>query len=284
MVGLKGIDMSVEFQVAGGTVMGREHYRLHGNRQDAFRIERHGDVTVAVVCDGCGDPGSPSSEMGAAIGARMIAYKLTGLFGEEKSLLATPAGVEEGLERVRRSVLASIRKLVKEMGEESREVIRDCFLFTAVGCVIGPTHGAFFSIGDGVIIINGEATVIGPFPDNAPPYMAYALLGEFKEQCDLRFTINKHLPTTALHSFLIGTDGICDLMKQGVCLPGTNEPVGEMSNFWETDQNYANPYALSNRLRLINTDQTRIDWQGRKKTTESGKLADDTTMVVGRRT
>jgi hypothetical protein len=85
-----------------------------------------------------------------------------------------------------------------------------------------------------------------------------------------------------LKSFLIGSDGVCDLMELG----GQNisvgrDVVGELDSFWNTDGYYENPYMLPNRLRLINTDQIKIDWEARKKVSELGKLSDDTTLVVG---
>jgi hypothetical protein len=276
--------MSTAFQIAGGTVVGREHYRLRANGQDAYRIERRGEVMVAVVCDGCGDPGSPHSEVGATLGARMIAHRLAALLAAGADRLATPKAVEKTLEEVRRATLAGLRKLARSMGGDLAGALNDCLLFTVVGCAIDATHAAFFSLGDGVIIVNGQAMMLGPYPDNAPPYMAYALLDGCKEQCDLRFSIHHHMPASGLQSFLIGSDGVRDLMKEGMqYLPGTNEVIGEIDTFWRTSSYYVNPHALSNRLRLINTDQLVIDWQAHKKTTDWGRLPDDTTLVAGRR-
>jgi hypothetical protein len=87
-----------------------------------------------------------------------------------------------------------------------------------------------------------------------------------------------------VHSFLIGTDGVLDLIRQqDDYLPGTNVAIGPVDGLWTHDHYYANTQAVSNRLRLTNTDQTRIDWQGHKKSTDWGRLPDDTTLVVGRR-
>ncbi len=274
----------VEFQVVGGTVMGREHYRMRANRQDAFRIERLDGIAVAVVCDGCGDPASPHSEVGAVLGARTIAHRLSALLAADEMLLSTQDGMEKVLERVRRDTLVSLRKLARTMGEDPEEAICDCFLFTVVGCAIGETHAAFFALGDGAIIANGVAIVLGPYENNAPPYLAYGLLGKGIEQHDLGFKVHRHLRTSELDNFLIGTDGVCDLIKDdGQTLPGTTEPIGGVEMFWHEAIHFSNPHALGNRLRLINTDQVRIDWQSHRKTTDWGRLADDTTLVVGRR-
>ena len=126
---------------------------------------------------------SCSSEIGAGLGARMIAHKLVETFAKEPCRLETPEGVERTLEEIRRGVLGELRRSGRGMADkDSKQVICDCFLFTVVGCVVGACYAAFFSIGDGVIVVNGEATIIGPFADKAPPYLAYGLLSAFKDQ------------------------------------------------------------------------------------------------------
>lgn len=276
--------MSRAFEVAGGSVMGREHYRLMSNRQDAYYVVRQGDVTVAVVCDGCGDPGSPQSEVGAALGARMIANRLGELLAAgPDDRLATIEAAEKTLEQVRRNTLAGMKRTARSMGGDLLGTTRDCFLFTVVGCAMNASKAVFFSIGDGVIIVNGQATLLGPYPGNAPPYMAYALLDGYSEQADLRFKVHHHLHLDCLNSFLIGSDGVEDMIGESITLPGTGEAFGGLEELWNRELHYVNPQALSNRLRLLNTEQTKVDWQAHRKTTDRGRLPDDTTVIVGRR-
>ena len=63
--------MSDKFEAAAGTIVGTAHLHAGRNGQDGFAIHRRGDVTVAVVTDGCGS--SPHSEVGAKIGAAIVA-------------------------------------------------------------------------------------------------------------------------------------------------------------------------------------------------------------------
>ena len=168
--------MTTQFEIAGGTVTGREHYRLRANGQDAYHIVRRGETSVAIVCDGCGDPASRHSEVGAVLGARMIAQRLAGVLSSEAGRLATAEEAERLLEQVRREMLVSLRKLARGMSEDPVEAISECLLFTVVGCAITGEYAAFFSLGDGMIIVNDLHVKIGPYPDNAPPYLAYALL------------------------------------------------------------------------------------------------------------
>jgi hypothetical protein len=264
--------MGAQFEIAGGTVTGREHYRLRANGQDAYAIVERGEISVGVVCDGCGDPGSKHSEVGAGIGARVVAHRLASMLGSNPGALSTEAETERTLERVRRDLVASLRKVARTMSDQPLDAVSECLLFTVVGCAITRENAAFFSQGDGVIAVNEQVMIIGPYPDNAPPYVAYALLPECQEQGDLRFTLHAHMRTEGLDSFMIGSDGVQDLIE-----------AGEIDSFRADPLSYANPYSVSNRLRLLNTERTEIDWEGHRKSVRRGVLADDTTLIVGRK-
>lgn len=267
--------MATQFEIAGGTVTGREHYRLRANGQDAYHIVRRGEIAVAIVCDGCGDPASRHSGVGATVGARMIAERLAGVLSREAGRLATAEEAERLLEQVRHEMLGLLRKLARGMSADPVEAISECLLFTVVGCAITGEHAAFFSLGDGMIIVNDRHIKIGPYPDNAPPYLAYALLPDCRGQNDLRFTLHAHVSTEELDAFLIGSDGVSDLI---------NVPCAGGIEAFRTDPlNYENPYAISNKMRLLNTERTEIDWQEHRKSVQRGVLPDDTTLVVGRK-
>ena len=129
------------------------------------------------------------------------------------------------------------------------EAISECLLFTVVGCAITGEHAAFFSLGDGMIIVNDRHMKIGPYPDNAPPYLAYGLLPECRGQADLRFTLHAHVSTEELDTFLIGSDGVNDLIDTPC--------AGGIEDFWTDPLNYENPYAISNKLRLLIRSEQR---------------------------
>ena len=46
--------MKIPFQLAAGSIRGREHLRLERNNQDAYATLRNEQYAIAVVCDGCG--------------------------------------------------------------------------------------------------------------------------------------------------------------------------------------------------------------------------------------
>lgn len=269
------------FELAGGSVVGRDHRVVPKNNQDAWYILTRGDVTVAAVCDGCGS--GAHSEVGAAIGARVICQATINALQDDPSYL---------WEYVEKDLLGVLHNLAREMGSNYRKTVEDYFLFTIVGCLLTPRTITFFGLGDGTIVIDGgRSTAGGPYPDNAPPYLAYRLLNERRTRTDRTpigfFPDELHLDAFASYdpssvgSFLIGCDGAGSPGLQDVCdsdrtLPGTETPVGPISQFWEDDRFFQNPVALSRRLKLIARDWPPHD-------PEHGLLGDDTTIVVGRR-
>lgn len=262
------------FEIAAGTTMGADHFHARSNRQDAWSVEHNSRALVAIVCDGCGDPGSPGSEVGAALAARLLACRLS-------DLALADAPPDEALARARLDILEQLRALASSMGD-LEEMLRRYFLFTVVGTLITEREALFFSIGDGFIAVNGKLLTLGPYPDNAPPYMAYALLPNYSRPDACQFVVHLRLPTPRLERFLLASDGVAPLFDDGLTLPGRAEVAGGLDRWWHEDIYYSNPVALTNRLRLLTTDAVRIDWQAQRKLTDYGRMHDDATLVLGR--
>ena len=67
--------MKDKFEIAGGTVLGREHLRLGKNNQDAFAFKVVDDYAImAIVCDGCS--AGAHTEVGAKLGASIAIESL----------------------------------------------------------------------------------------------------------------------------------------------------------------------------------------------------------------
>jgi hypothetical protein len=273
------------FEFSGGTVLGRDHLKNGYNNQDAFHIEKSGDIVAIVVCDGCGDKTvADFSEVGAQITARLLSHTIVEY---AKSYLQNgnlnPDDSAYFWESIRANALTNIKFLCHQMGENLFEIVSKYFLFTTLAVLITPKWTEFVSIGDGVIFVNGEETKIGPFPNNMPPYLGYALLKTSIDPNLIRFQIQKSLPTSEVSSFVVGTDGLFDLiMAENSIIPITKEFVGPISQFWEKDF-FSNPYALNRRLRVINKDRQTLDFEKGRINLQPGLLHDDTTFVVGRR-
>ncbi|KKU07462.1 MAG: hypothetical protein UX09_C0029G0001 [Candidatus Uhrbacteria bacterium GW2011_GWE2_45_35] len=266
--------MKSTFELIHGSITGREHRLIGRNNQDASHLvfdERH---LVAVVCDGCGS--GLSSECGARLGARLVVETL---FRHARQVrvpeeLSAAAG-ERILERTRLDVLAGIRILAGNLGPSLSEVVENFFLFTVIGVWLSPTSAIFFALGDGVIEINRERFELGPFPNNAPPYLAYSLFETMNERPPLRFQIIKTLPAEELQSFLLASDGLTDyLAAERLAVPDREELVGNLDKFYQDDKFYKNPDMLRRHLAIVNRSLTGG---------AGGRLADDTTMIVGRR-
>ena len=269
-----------DFEIVGGTIPGRDHVGagrllVGRNNQDAFTWRTDRGSLVAVACDGCGS--GAKSEFGAAFAAALVPRLLLAHLPGDGSLGDVPAV----LEAVRRDLLGHLRALAELIGagDDLAEVISEYLLFTIVGTVVAPRETVVFALGDGVWFVNGAGGRIGPFPDNAPPYVAYGLLRPAEG-----FTVLQRLATRDLDSLLIGTDGAAELAEAAHrTVPGTVERVGPLARFWREDRFFRNPDAVRRRLALLNSPGWRRDPLTGRLAPESALLRDDTTLIALRR-
>lgn len=267
--------MSNIFDVAAGTATGYSHVLAGTANQDAYAIRTavSDSTTIMVVADGCSE--GHHSEVGARVGANVCAEGLRSGLWSQNHMAA--------LRFARGNILSTLRTLTDGMvgylplpGVRSK-LIRDHFLFTLVVGIVGPELSTFAAIGDGFLSVNGEALPgLGPFPKNQPPYLAYELTNVQAGEDALQWKILRSLPTADLQSFVVGTDGVRDLVDaESSLLPRTEKPVGPLSQFWTDDAVFRNPDLLRRRLVLCNG--------GIGPRATGGLLPDDTTLVVGRR-
>lgn len=258
------------FEVASASVVGREHARSGRNNQDALCLHASGEALAAVVADGCGS--GAHSEVGAQLGARCVAQSVLSVLGR-----GLPLEAPEFLPTVRTEVLGFLASLTGRLGEA---LLGEHLLFTIVGAVVTPAQTLVFSAGDGVWALNGEVQVLGPFANNAPPYLAYGLLSPEAVPLERQGLV----PTEEVGSLLLGTDGAADL--RGLCealVPEREEAVGPFSQYWTEDRYFQNPDALRRRLALLGRESVRADFTARRLVRTPGLLSDDTTLVVLRR-
>lgn len=222
------------FQLSGGTLQGRQHALLGRNSQDAFAWAERDGRLAAVVCDGCGS--APHSEAGARIGARIAVEELL------------RHGTD--LPAARTAILGRLTKVAAALEGAAGEYL----LFTLVGAVVAE-EAVVFSCGDGLLAVNGAGQALGP--DEAPPYLAYALLpGTVGEPALSAFIERRRLPATELISLALGTDGALELLGGGL------DVLAEDPLVW------SNPDGLRRRLVQLR---------------RQGLFADDATLVLLRR-
>lgn len=266
--------------VAGGSVPGTDH-TMPGkpgwtNNQDAYHWRQQNSCLVAVVCDGCGS--GAHSEVGANLLARLVTQVII------DEAMYSRMGLTMSWMRVRQLIISHVTVIAKAMGRSLSETINDFFLSTILGVVVTPREISVFSVGDGVYVADGYTVRLGPFPNNAPPYLAYEISGstlvdehpEYFSLCP-RFSLSVSEP----HALLIGTDGVNDLIAAAESnLPHRAEQVGPISQFWEDEKKYfGNPDAIRRRLALINKEGAEVVGENVARVT-GGLLPDDTTFIV----
>jgi hypothetical protein len=270
------LQATTAFQIAAGSVLGRDHANAGKSNQDAAFWIQNDSAMVLIVCDGCSS--SAHSEAGAWAGARIVCNTI---FECVKRLAADALALTPDLvlEDARRIALARMREFVTLLGTHGREEL----LFTIVGALMTEETTVLFSIGDGLVAVNDEVIRIGPYPGNAPPYLAYGLENPTQEKAP-RFDIHRVVRTSLVDSVLIGTDGVADLQElTDRTLPGRHDIVGPLGQFWQDDRYFKNPDMIRRRLALINRCAATPDWERRSIDRQIGLLRDDTTLIVARR-
>jgi hypothetical protein len=190
------------------TVTGARHLRVARNGQDAAAAASGPGWAAAVVCDGCS--AGAYSEVGARLGAALVVAALARRLAAEASEVGgadrevggagrevSGAGVggahrevgggerESVLPRharlwtdVRAEVIGALAALVDRMGSDRVQTVIDHFLFTIIAVAATRGGASVCAIGDGTYAFDDCARVLGPFPENQPPYLGYALLGD----------------------------------------------------------------------------------------------------------
>ncbi len=261
------------FEYAQGSIVGRDHLYcgkllVGRNNQDACHVAMDDDVVVAVVCDGCGS--GLHSEVGANIGARIIANRLIDSYRSRSKI------DESMLRSAQTDILSHLAVLARSFGGNFGKTVLDYFLFTTIGVIMDENGGMIFAAGDGCYAFGDGALnffTIGPFENNAPPYLSYSLIdGNNPERFKLKAA---HIFSPCM-PVIIGSDGLNDLYRSATKnIPGRTSPVGEISQFWGQEY-FDNPDAICRKLRLINTQSTGA-------VRENGLLPDDTTLVAIKR-
>lgn len=279
--------MHKRYRVAGGSVAGFDHVRAGRNNQDAFAWHQDERCTIAVVCDGCSE--GAHSEVGAYVLARAMTEALRKRLDEPmlrsgnlhtlEGIVRTPPDLPRELPLVLDAAAGDVRDalglLGRTLGGDARATLRDVLLATIVGVVITDDVVVVFACGDGVFAVNGAATALGPFPDNAPPYLAYGLLPSAASARAV-VTFAAEIPTAGVESILIGTDGAAALAGARVMHARTGEELGGLAQFLEEERYVRNADMVRRRLTVIGRDGVHANG-------DPFRLHDDATLVVIRR-
>ncbi len=235
--------LSEAFVAAAGSVTGRDHRRAERDGQDGHAVVVTDDLLAVVVTDGCSS--GRASEIGARVGAAWLATLIEQRF---RSLGATDAAGEVVRELLGR--LAVLARSLDASGEVKAARVDEALLFGFLAIVVTAETTIVFGIGDGIVLAGGELTVLDPGPENAPPYVAYGLLGARLEP-----RIHFVGPTAKVDLVAVATDGLI--------------PLGGALAELAADARYArNPSLLRKRLVVLS---------------DRGTFSDDATVAVIRR-
>lgn len=241
--------MDTNSRVASASVIGARHQRAGRNGQDAAIALTGDGIAVAVVCDGCSS--GASSEVGARLGARLFAEILL-------AKLATGCVRERSVwEEVRAEVARTLAHVVGGAIVDA-EAVHATLLFTIVAAAVTRDGAAVWALGDGAYGCDGAVEILGPFADNAPPYLAYDLIGSAQAS---HFAVLE-----GAKRIVVATDGIADLEHDfGVFA----DPAF-----------VAHPDRLRRRLVQLAQHDERIDWAAQRVVRTPALLQDDCAIAI----
>lgn len=284
------------FEIAVGSVTGTDHTKIYKNNQDAYAYKVGDNFIVASVADGCS--AGTYSEFGARFAVNYFVNAVSNILQSLSRNDIDSLSQKEHIsfpffEKVRLDMISSIRVLANSMGTDFNKVINDFFLFTMVCVVVTPFGTDIFSIGDGYFALNNEEFDID-IPEsqdsslqNAPPYIAYNLVNSKlyeKDSKALKFCLLKSVKTTLVDTILIASDGVSNWKSiENECIPGKQDLIGPLSQFWSDDKYFTNPDMIRRKLYLINNPKIKMDKEQNTINKYPGYLNDDTSILVIRR-
>jgi len=154
----------VNWKVVATAVRGTSHVETNIPCQDAFDWNVQGDIFIGVVSDGAG------SAENSDIGAQLVSKTINQHFFSSIETLEKLSSVDS----IKREIENAIQKTREELQSRENTTLKDYYA-TVVGCVVTPTTGLFFHIGDGLgaaVYDNNWAECILTLPEN----------GEFSDQ------------------------------------------------------------------------------------------------------
>lgn len=267
------------------TVTGARHLRVARNGQDAAAAASGPGWAAAAVCDGCS--AGAYSEVGARLGAALVVAALARRLAADMGHEAGGAGRERdgagevsGVGReaggpgrdsmaarhaqlwadVRSEVMRALAALVDRMGGDRVATVVDHFLFTIVAVAATRDGASVCALGDGAYAFDDATRVLGPFPDNQPPYLGYALLGDE--------------PPAHVETVPAGTRVVA------IATDGAGELAGGLARF--TEPSYLEHADRARReLAVLARGREVIDWDERR-VVRTAELHDDCAIAVVR--
>ena len=229
------------------TVTGARHQRVARNGQDAAAAASGPGWVAAAVCDGCS--AGAYSEVGARLGAALVVAALGRRLSSAERIDWT---------ELRAEIVRALAGLADRMGGDRVQTVVDHFLFTIVAVAATRDGASVCAIGDGTYAFDGEPRVLGPFADNQPPYLGYALLGDEPP-------MHVEIVPVGTRSVALGTDGATEVELARFAQPRYLEHADRARR----------------ELAVLARGREVIDWNERR-VTRTAELQDDCAIAVVR--
>jgi hypothetical protein len=157
-------------------------------------------------------------------------------------------------------VIGALAGLADRMGADRVRTVVDHFLFTIVAVAATRDATSVWAIGDGAYSFDGATRVLGPFADNQPPYLGYALLGDAP---------HAHIETAPAGTQIVAvaTDGALDL-------------AGDVARFAQP-RYLAHADRARRELSVLARGREVIEWDERR-VVRTAELQDDCAVAVVR--
>lgn len=185
-----------DFLAAAGGVTGRAHLQARRDGQDGYAVVARPGVRAVVVTDGCSS--GARSEVGARLGAAWLAALVVQEFGGKPAREAAHEATRQLVQR-----LGVLARSLHAAGDLDANAIDEHLLFTFLVAAVTEREAIVFGIGDGLVLANDTTTCLDSGPDNAPPYVAYSLLGRA-----LVPAIHFEAPAHDVELLAVATDGL----------------------------------------------------------------------------
>lgn len=214
------LSLRMPIQSASASIIGSSHKKHLKNKQDAFRLYQSEEITVGVVCDGCGS--CAQTEIGSALTAEFAVNYCANVF-------CTSAFDGQLLSD---AICNFYNDLIRISGTSSpKEFARETLLTTVVGFVLTPSDVVVFTSGDGVTVVNNEINVIDQ--NDRPDFLGYNIY----RNKNYTFDVKKY-PRNEVKRLLIATDGLIDLWSD-------RNPSEVLDELFSRKDFFSDPAALS---------------------------------------
>ena len=254
--------------VAQGSLPGAHHRLSWRNNQDAVATVERPGLWCGVVSDGCG------SGAFSELGARLVVQATT--------QWALAANLDDNGGDARRwaddcctNVVERLRVVLPHRLplDGDAAFIRDHLLATLLVAVVTSERAAVFGIGDGVVVVDGDAKVIAPNAGNAPNYLAYRLLDvDHAAHDDVAPVVHLDADVELVHQLWLGTDGAEALLDHDDDVLEDGRARGGLATWADADDKvWRNPSVLQKRLRrlaqnhLLDDDTSVVGWCRRRE-------------------